>query len=552
MRFQLLIFLLCVSILNGIGRANELDNIPYNESFEDVEVELLISYKMISRDNVALKELYRVSHVMNYQGEKGYKVAAQCEIDASKYPIMDDMPYFITSILKQEKEQVLECLYAYEVHIRESTSGRNNALRSRVSLEIAPTRIKAKLVLKKPEESFELIITDINMPQMDGLSFLQELNGKYEAIVITGNASVQNAIKSIRLGVKDFLIKGFEIEELIQAIKRSSKAAQFAQKTQKSAPKHTADHKDFIASSPKLEECKVLALKVAKTDASVLLLGQSGVGKDVFAHFIHRNSHRAQAPFVALNMAAIPEHLLESELFGYEKGAFTDATSPKPGILESANGGSVFLDEIGEMPLALQAKLLRVLQEKTLTRLGSSKPIKIDVRFISATNADIQAKIAKNEFREDLFFWLQTIPLPIPSLKERKEEILPLSEWKLESVCAQYDLPQKKFSQEAKDALLAYEWYGNVRELLSVVERAGILSDSDEISIKDLFLESRTKAFGSVNIQKNNDEPNTIAALEKELITQILKECANDLQRASDMLGMSVELLRHKIARYGI
>ncbi|TLE00672.1 sigma-54-dependent transcriptional regulator [Helicobacter japonicus] len=409
-----------------------------------------------------------------------------------------------------------------------------------------------KDALKKLDESFELIITDINMPQMDGLSFLQELNGKYEAIVITGNASVQNAIKSIRLGVKDFLIKGFEIEELIQAIKRSSKAAQFAQKTQKSAPKHTADHKDFIASSPKLEECKVLALKVAKTDASVLLLGQSGVGKDVFAHFIHRNSHRAQAPFVALNMAAIPEHLLESELFGYEKGAFTDATSPKPGILESANGGSVFLDEIGEMPLALQAKLLRVLQEKTLTRLGSSKPIKIDVRFISATNADIQAKIAKNEFREDLFFRLQTIPLPIPSLKERKEEILPLSEWKLESVCAQYDLPQKKFSQEAKDALLAYEWYGNVRELLSVVERAGILSDSDEISIKDLFLESRTKAFGSVNIQKNNDEPNTIAALEKELITQILKECANDLQRASDMLGMSVELLRHKIARYGI
>ena len=359
-----------------------------------------------------------------------------------------------------------------------------------------------KDALKKLDESFELIITDINMPQMDGLSFLQELNGKYEAIVITGNASVQNAIKSIRLGVKDFLIKGFEIEEIIQANKRSSKAAQFAQKTQKSAPKHTADHKDFIASSPKLEECKVLALKVAKTDASVLLLGQSGVGKDVFAHFIHRNSHRAQAPFVALNMAAIPEHLLESELFGYEKGAFTDATSPKPGILESANGGSVFLDEIGEMPLALQAKQLRVLQEKTLTRLGSSKPIKIDVRFISATNADIQAKIAKNEFREDLFFRLQTIPLPIPSLKERKEEILPLSEWKLESVCAQYVFPQKRFC--------------------------------------------------CVHIPKNNDEPNTIAALEKELITQILKECANDLQRASDMLGMSVELLRHKIARYGI
>ncbi|MCH5313625.1 MAG: sigma-54-dependent Fis family transcriptional regulator [Helicobacter sp.] len=411
-----------------------------------------------------------------------------------------------------------------------------------------------KEALKKLDESFELIITDINMPQMDGLSFLQELDGRYEAIVITGNASVQNAIKSIRLGVKDFLVKGFEIEELIEALQRSRKATQITHKAQKpNAPKTTQD-KDFIASSPKLEESKALALKVAKTDASVLLLGQSGVGKDVFAHFIHRHSHRANAPFVALNMAAIPEHLLESELFGYEKGAFTDATSAKPGILESANGGSVFLDEIGEMPLALQAKLLRVLQEKTLTRLGSSKPIKIDVRFISATNADIQAKIAKNEFREDLFFRLQTIPLPIPPLKERKEEILPLSEWKLESVCAQYNFPKKHFSQEAKDALLAYEWYGNVRELLSVVERAGILSDSDEIGVKDLFLESRTKAFSGANVAQNKsgDEQNTIATLEKELIKQILIESANDLHRASDMLGMSVELLRHKIARYGI
>ena len=215
-----------------------------------------------------------------------------------------------------------------------------------------------KDALKKLDESFELIITDINMPQMDGLSFLQELNGRYEAIVITGNASVQNAIKSIRLGVKDFLIKGFEIEELIEAIKRTHKAAQIVHKTQKTPPKST-DDKEFIASSPKLEEVKALALKVAKTDANVLLLGQSGVGKDVFANFIHRNSARANAPFVALNMAAIPEHLLESELFGYEKGAFTDATNPKPGILESASGGSVFLDEIGEMPLALQAKLLR-------------------------------------------------------------------------------------------------------------------------------------------------------------------------------------------------
>ena len=305
--------------------------------------------------------------------------------------------------------------------------------------------------------------------------------------------------------------------------------------------------KDFISTSLKLEEAKNIALKVAKTDASVLILGQSGVGKDVFANFIHKHSSRANAPFIAINMAAIPEHLLESELFGYEKGAFTDATSPKPGILEDANGGSVFLDEIGEMPLSLQAKLLRVLQEKSVTRLGSSKPIKIDVRFISATNANIQAKIAKNEFREDLFFRLQTIPLSIPPLKERKEEILPLSEWKLESVCMQYGLGQKRFSNEAKEVLLGYEWYGNVRELLSVVERAGILSENDEINPKDLCLESRSQALGGNSSQKQG-----ISELEKQLIAQTLTESHNDLQKASDMLGMNIEVLRHKIARYGL
>lgn len=404
-----------------------------------------------------------------------------------------------------------------------------------------------KEALKKLDESIELVITDINMPQMDGLSFLQELDGRYEAIVITGNASVQNAIKSIRLGVKDFLIKGFEFEALIEAIQRSQKLKQIIQKMPKVSP--TSQHNGFIASSQQLDNVKSIALKVAPTNASVLLLGQSGVGKDVLANFIHQHSHRAQAPFIAINMAAIPEHLLESELFGYEKGAFTDAIVAKPGILEDANGGSIFLDEIGEMPLGLQAKLLRVLQEKSLTRLGSSKPIKIDVRFISATNADIQAKIRRNEFREDLFFRLQTIPIIIPPLKERKEEILPLAEWKLQCVCEQYHLEKKTFSRESQEALLAYEWHGNVRELLSVVERAGILSEGAIIEVKDLFLESRSRALGRGDLALQNT---TIAELEKRLIRQILIESRNDIQKASDILGMNLEVLKYKIARYDI
>ena len=353
--------------------------------------------------------------------------------------------------------------------------------------------------LKSLDTTFDLIITDINMPQMDGLKFLGHLKGQYEAIVITGNATLNKAIESIRLGVKDFFQKPFEPQDLLGAIYRTKKIVEF-NKTKKAAPpaKKSLDRdKLFKSTSPKLEAARALALKVAPTDASVLLLGASGVGKEVFSRFIHDNSKRASAPFVALNMAAIPEHLLESELFGYEKGAFTDAINPKPGLLESAQGGTIFLDEIGEMPLGLQAKLLRALQEKEIIRLGASKPIKIDVRFISATNANIQEKIANQEFREDLFFRLQTVPIKIPPLRERTEEILPLALSHLKEVCANYGFSEKKLTNEAKERMLAYSWPGNIRELLSVVERACILSEGEDICVADLYLDEREKGLFS-------------------------------------------------------
>ena len=355
-----------------------------------------------------------------------------------------------------------------------------------------------KDALKTLDESFDLIITDINMPQMDGLEFLTKLNGKYEAIVITGNATLNKAIESIRLGVKDFFQKPFEPQDLLEAIYRTKKIVDFNKthhNTQHTGKKTLNQDKIFKSSSKKLDEVKSLASKVAPTDASVLLLGASGVGKEVFARFIHKNSKRSDAPFVALNMAAIPEHLLESELFGYEKGAFTDATSPKPGLLETAQGGSVFLDEIGEMPIALQAKLLRALQEKEIVRLGGAKPIKIDVRFISATNANIQEKIANQEFREDLFFRLQTVPIKIPPLKERTEEILPLAQAHIEEICANYGFEKKTLSDEAKEKMLTYTWPGNIRELLSVVERSCILSEGNIIKAQDLYLDEREKGL---------------------------------------------------------
>ncbi|GAA8873682.1 transcriptional activator FlgR [Helicobacter pylori] len=346
-----------------------------------------------------------------------------------------------------------------------------------------------KDALAKLDESFDLVITDINMPHMDGLEFLRLLEGKYESIVITGNATLNKAIDSIRLGVKDFFQKPFKPELLLESIYRTKKVLEFQKKHPLEKPLKKSHKHSFLATSKALEESKRQALKVASTDANVMLLGESGVGKEVFAHFIHQHSQRSKHPFIAINMSAIPEHLLESELFGYQKGAFTDATAPKIGLFESAHKGTIFLDEIAEMPIQLQSKLLRVVQEKEITRLGDNKSVRIDVRFISATNANMKEKIAAKEFREDLFFRLQIVPIVIAPLRERVEEILPIAEIKLKEVCDAYHLGPKSFSKNAVKRLLEYSWHGNVRELLGVVERAAILSEGAEIQEKDLFLE---------------------------------------------------------------
>jgi two-component system NtrC family response regulator len=339
--------------------------------------------------------------------------------------------------------------------------------------------------LKKLDDSYDLVITDITMPRMDGIEFVKALNGKFEVIMMTGNATLNKAIDSIRLGVKDFLTKPFEIEELIEAIERS----RVVREKTKNRKKVEISNK-FIAKSPAIMQVLEIASKVAVTDASVLLLGESGVGKEEFAKFIHNNSHRNNNPFVAINMSAIPENLVESELFGYEKGAFTDAVNQKIGLFESANGGTLFLDEIAEMPYHLQAKLLRVLQEKEMFRLGGTKPIKLDIRIISATNKNLKNFINKGKFREDLFYRLNTIPINIPALSQRKDDIIPISEMVLKKIINEYNLEEKSLSKEAINELLDYEWPGNVRELISVIERAAILSDK-EIKVKDLFLESR-------------------------------------------------------------
>ena len=351
--------------------------------------------------------------------------------------------------------------------------------------------------LKKMGDDVDLIITDINMPQMDGLEFIKRLDGKFDVIIMTGNATLNKAIESVRLGVKDFLTKPFDAQTLYEAIKRveilrrklpaaSLKAAQNGSNLQ-------ADSTDFVASSPALANALNLASRVAKTDASAMLMGESGVGKELFAKFIHKNSPRKDGPFIAINMAAIPENLIESELFGFEKGAFTDASAMKKGQFELASGGTLFLDEIGEMPLNLQPKLLRAIQEREITRLGATKSLKIDVRIVSATNANLPAMISEGKFREDLFYRLNTVPVAIPPLRERKEEILPIAERFLRQSCEEFSLGAKSFSEAAVKELENYDFPGNIRELISVVQRAAILSEDEEIQPGDLFLQARSR-----------------------------------------------------------
>ncbi|MCF6339397.1 MAG: sigma-54 dependent transcriptional regulator [Sulfurimonas sp.] len=368
----------------------------------------------------------------------------------------------------------------------------------RKSLEIAMSDYKefeiktfknAKDALKNLDNSFNLIITDINMPGMDGIEFVKTLNGKFEVIIMTGNATLQRAIESIHLGVKDFLLKPFDIDTLINAIKREDKI----QKVQKtvSSIKNKKSSNGFLGTSKALELILNIADKACKTDASILLLGESGVGKEVFASYIHKNSPRAKKPFIAINMAAIPENLIESELFGFEKGAFTDASEAKAGQFELAQGGTLFLDEIAEMPYGVQAKLLRALQEKEVRRLGSSKAIKIDIRVVSATNANLSEKIKNGEFREDLYYRLNTIPLHIPPLRDRKDEILQIANAMMEINCNKYAFKLKTFNDDAKELLLSYDWPGNIRELISVVERAVILSENQEILVEELYLQNK-------------------------------------------------------------
>jgi len=310
--------------------------------------------------------------------------------------------------------------------------------------------------------------------------------------------------------------------------------------------------RNVIGISDKMQEVFKTALKAAKSKATILLMGESGTGKELIAKAIHFESDRAKGPFIAINCAAIPENLLEAELFGYEKGAFTGALVSKPGKFELANGGTIFLDEIGDMPLALQAKLLRVIQDKAFERIGGTRPIKVDVRIIAATNKDLEKMVKEGTFREDLYYRLNVIPIFLPPLRERREDIPLLIDYFLKKFNKEYN-KNIGISNEAVKALINYSWPGNVRELENTIERLVVLTEGEEITLEDLpFYIKQEKENPLAFLKDTNSLPAQLELLEKKAIEEALKACNYNQTRAAKLLGLTKRQINYKIKKYGL
>ena len=407
----------------------------------------------------------------------------------------------------------------------------------------------------------QMLVTDFRLPGMNGLQLLAQARDKHPqlpVVVMTAYADTQLAVQALKGGARDFLIKPFMPQQLLEVIARHHPSPPAAK---------TGVDGEIIASDPAILAVKNRCERVAGTGATVLLTGESGVGKDVFAKQIHQLSGRSSKPYVAINCAAIPDNLLESTLFGYEKGAFTGATKAQPGKFEQANGGTLFLDEIGEMPLELQAKLLRVLQDQVVERLGSMRSVNCDVRIVAATNQDLQQRVKDGKFREDLYFRLAVFPIRIPPLRERQQDILPLAEHFLVRYGRTMGRQGLKLSAQSNHALQSYPWPGNVRELENAMQRALLLSDGDLIEPNDIELHGSAPASQlsapSANLAANgtplaysSDTESTTSgaqdmdSIEREHILKVLKQVGGNRKDAVNILGLSERALRYKLKAY--
>jgi len=402
---------------------------------------------------------------------------------------------------------------------------------------------------------FDLVITDLRMPEMDGFDLIRGVVALPEAphiVMITAFGSIETAIRAVKLGAYDYITKPFEIEELLLVADKALDAR--ALNTKVKRLQREVEERfglgNIIAKSQAMRDVVALVQRIATSTASVLVTGESGTGKELIARAIHYNSTRASGPFIPVNLAAVPEGLIESELFGHKKGAFTDARADRSGLFVEADGGTIFLDEIGELALPLQAKLLRVLQEHEVRPLGATKNQRVDVRVVAATNKNLETMLADGSFREDLYYRLNVIHLDLPPLRSRPEDIVPLAEHILVQLGTRQTPPRRmRLSPEAQQLLLAYHWPGNVRELMNVLERGVALCQGELIADDDLpqqVREKRPADFLGAAVARRM----TLAELEREFIERVLEDEAGNKTRAAQRLGLDRKTLYRKLDEY--
>jgi two-component system response regulator FlrC len=393
--------------------------------------------------------------------------------------------------------------------------------------------------LNKLQKNFyQAVVTDVRMPELDGLTLLQKVKKLTPAtpvILLTGHGSIQDAISALKQGAYDYLMKPFSANQLTEVVNKATSLV---------SEESLGDKVQIITNDPEMQRLLEMAKQAAQGDATVMIQAESGTGKELVARFIHGSSRRRQKPFVALNCAAVPDELLESELFGHEKGSFTGAHAQKLGKFEQAHGGTILLDEIGEMPPRLQAKLLRVLQENEIDRVGGTEPVPVDVRVIATTNRNLRQEVMQGRFREDLYYRINVIPLTIPPLRQRRGDIPFLVNF----FCQKHNPGEekKRFSDDTIDLLQKYHWPGNVRELENVTQRALALARNPVIGPSDLFLELDGAAQPGCELRAGM----SIKELEKEIIRVTLDETDGNRTQASAMLGISLRTLRNKLKEY--
>ncbi|HME00695.1 MAG TPA: sigma-54 dependent transcriptional regulator [Terriglobia bacterium] len=426
------------------------------------------------------------------------------------------------------------------------------------------------------KEKVDLIITDLKLPGMNGLEFLQaakRTNAALPVVVMTAYGTVETAVEAMKAGASDFVLKPFSLEEIKLVVRKELDVHQLREENRdlREALGRRYEFKNIVAHSPRMQEVLATVERVATTNATVLLGGESGAGKDLIARAIHQHSRRASGPFIKINCTAIPENLLESELFGYEKGAFTGATTSKPGKFELADKGSIFLDEIGDVPPAIQVKLLRVLQEREFERLGGTRTLKVDVRLIAATNRDLRAALEDGTFREDLYYRLNVVPISIPPLREHKEDIPYLVDHFLQRFVRESGKPITGVTPAALKVLMDFHWPGNVRELENIIERAVALSTGTVLDVGDIHLDFRPGPIGAMSGEGQSLATGTVAApgsatqlvpfppdgmtleqFEDEIIREALRRAGGNKSQAARLLGLSRNALRYRLSKMGV